>query len=275
MKKGIDISEHQLSANINYAKLGASVDFVILRSSYGNSSIDKQFLNHARNFKKVGTPILGVYHFLYTDSVPDAVEEAKNCIRCVEQAGLPKSTIIFADFEYDTVIQAKKRGITLGKKECTAHTKAFVDYCKKQGYPVGIYANIDYHNRMYDQALLDKHMFWLADYNGKADFSCEIRQYSSKGRLPGYSYNLDMNYTEADKFSPKNIGTYSVAKKAVLRSGASIRGGKIVTLPKNAVVKCTGFSSVSKAGNKWLYVSTTIAGKSYEGFVVAKKLVKG
>ena len=50
---------------------------------------------------------------------------------------------------------------------------------------------------------------------------------------------------------------------------------KVVNLPKNAIVKCTGFYSVSKAGNRWLYVSTTIGGKKYEGFVVAKKLIKG
>ena len=273
MKKGIDISEHQVG--VNYAKVGSQVDFVILRSSYGNNSVDHQFYKHVSGFKKAGTPILGVYHFLYTDSVPDAVAEAKNCIKAVETAKLPKSTIIFADFEYDTVVQAKKRGITLGKKECTAHTKAFCEYCKKQGYPVGIYANIDYHNRMYEQSLLDKYIFWLADYNGAADFPCEVRQYGSKGKLNGYSGDLDMNYTDADAFSTKCIGSYSVQKVAWLRKTPGVGGAKVVNLPKNAIVKCTGFYSVSKAGNRWLYVSTTIGGKKYEGFVVAKKLIKG
>lgn len=273
MKKGIDISEHQVG--VNYSKVGSQIDFVILRSSYGNNSIDHQFYKHVSGFKKVGTPILGVYHFLYTDSVPDAVAEAKNCIRAIETAGLPKSTIIFADFEYDTVTQAAKRGIHLGKKECTAHTKAFCEYCKKQGYPVGIYANIDYHNRMYDVSLLDEYAFWLADYSGGADFDCEVRQYSSKGHLNGYSDSLDMNYIEADGFTPKCIGSYSVQKVAWLRKTPGVVGSKIVKLPKNAIVKCTGFYSCSKAGNRWLYVSTKIGGKKYEGFVVAKKLVKG
>lgn len=273
MKKGIDISEHQVA--VNYAKVGSQVDFVILRSSYGNNSIDHQFIKHVNGFKKVGTPILGVYHFLYTTSNADAVAEAKNCIKCVERAGLPKSTIIFADFEYDTVTQAKKQGINLGKKECTAHTKAFCEYCEKQGYPVGIYSNIDYHNRMYEQSLLDKYIFWLADYSGEPDFPCEVRQYSSKGRLVGYSGNLDMNTIAANSFSKKNIGSYKVNVKAALRKGAGIKEKKIVTIPKNAVVYCTGFSSKSAAGNKWLYISATVAGKKYEGFVAAKKLVKG
>lgn len=272
MKKGIDISEHQVG--VNYSKVGSQIDFVILRSSYGNNSMDHRFLEHVQGFKKAKVPILGVYHFLYTTSQADAVAEAKNCIRCIEQAGLPKSTIIFADFEYDTVIQAKKQGITLGKKECTAHTRAFCEYCAKQGYPVGIYANIDYHNRMYDQSLLDKYMFWLADYSGDADFPCELRQYSCTGRLVGYSSDLDMNHLTAEHFSKKCMGSYSVQKMAWLRKTPGVAGAKIVSLPKNAIVKCTGWYSNSKAGNRWLYVSATVGGKRYEGFVVAKKLVK-
>ena len=273
MKRGIDVSEHQVG--INYAKIAQNINFVILRSSYGNSSPDKQFFNHVKGFKKAGVPILGVYHFLYSESVEDAKAEAAFCVKCVEQAGLPKSTIIFADFEYDTVERAAKKGIKLGKKECSAHTKAFVEYCEKKGYPVGIYANIDYHNRMYNQPLLDKYIFWLADYSGEADFDCEVRQYSSKGILPGYSNHLDMNTTIADDFDPKRSGKYCVSTKAALRKGAGINCTKIATIPKNALVKCTGFSSKSKAGNRWLYVSTVVEGKRVEGFVAAKKLVKG
>lgn len=272
MKKGIDVSEHQVG--VNYSAIAKQLDFVIVRSSYGNSNIDKQFLNHVKGFKEAKVPILGVYHFLYTTSVEDAKAEAKFCVECVKKAGLPKSTIIFADFEYDTVDNAKEKGITLGKKECIAHTKAFVEYCEKQGYPVGIYTNIDYHNRMYDKSLLDKYIYWLADYSGNPDFPCELHQYSSKGKLKGYSSNLDMNNMVANTFKPSDKSSYKVTTSAALRKSASITATKLATLKKGTVVNCTGFSSKSSAGNKWLYVSVTIGGKNVEGFVVAKKLTK-
>ena len=273
-KRGIDMSEYQKSSTINYSRLSKSVDFVILRSSRGNKTIDKEFLNHVENCKKHKIPILGVYHFLYTTNTDDARQEAADCISFVKKAGLPKTTIIFADFEYDTVKKAAAKGIKLGKKECVAHTKAFCEYCEKEGYPVGIYSNIDYRKNMYTDALINKYIFWLADYTGGPDYPCEIQQFSSKGRVDGYSGDLDMDYLTATNFSKKKSGTYVVNKKAHMRSNAGIGFNDVIILPKNSVVKCTGFYSKSSAKNVWLYASADVDGKHYEGFIVESKLTK-
>ena len=83
----------------------------------------------------------------------------------VEKAGLGKDTVIFYDFEYDTVKQAKEKGVNLGKNESVAFTKAFCEYVTSHGYK-GIYSNIDYHKNMYTDELISQYIYWLADYTG-------------------------------------------------------------------------------------------------------------
>ena len=48
-------------------------------------------------------PVKGVYHFSYALNADQARNEAAFCIAQVEKAGLGKDTVIFYDFEYDTV----------------------------------------------------------------------------------------------------------------------------------------------------------------------------
>ncbi len=57
-----------------------------------------------------------------------------------------------------------------------------------------LYCNIDYYKHMYDKNLLAKHIFWLADWSGDADYPCVFHQYSSKGKVNGISGNVDLDY---------------------------------------------------------------------------------
>lgn len=130
----------------------------------------------------------------------------------MKRAGLGKDVIVFFDFEYDTVTYASKKGISLGSKACNAHTKAFCEYVESKGYKAGIYANIDYYKRMYDKSLLNKYVFWLADYTGNADYPCTFHQYTSKGNISGINGSVDLNYYfEAD--TKKSID--EVAKEVI------------------------------------------------------------
>lgn len=97
----------------------------------------------------------------------------------MEQAGLGKDVIVFYDFEYDTVKKAKAKGVTLGKNECIAFTKAFCEYVESHGYKAGVYSNIDYHRNMYSDEVLSKYVYWLADYTGSPDYDCAFHQYTS------------------------------------------------------------------------------------------------
>ena len=191
MKKGIDISEH--NSGLDYTTLSRQIDFVIIREGYRQAK-DKLFLTHVNGFKAARTPIIGVYHFIYATSSDAARKEAQSCIKNVQTAGLPKSTRIWCDFEYDTVDKAKAKGVTLGPLECNLFTRTFCDAILAAGYPTGVYTNLDYYKHWYAQETLQKYPVWLADYSDGPDYPCMIQQYTSKGKLDGSGDTLDMDY---------------------------------------------------------------------------------
>lgn len=189
--KGIDISEWQ--KGLDYTTMAKSLDFVILREGYRQTK-DKMFATHVAGFRAARVPIKAVYHFIYALNNQDAEREAESCIRNVESAGLPKSTYIFADFEYDSVTKAAAKGVKLGATECQLFTKTFCETIKAAGYPTGIYTNQDYAKRMYGDKILAEYPLWYAQYSGTSpNRSCMIWQYGSTGRVPGFYENLDMD----------------------------------------------------------------------------------
>lgn len=191
MKKGIDISKWQ--ETIDFSKVKSQVDFVILREGY-RKTIDGRFLEYVQGCKANNIMIHGVYHFLYPLNNQDVIAEAKSCIANVKKAGLNKSVRIWCDLEYDTINNAKKHGVTLGKNEINLFTKTFCDYVASQGYLTGVYTNCDYYKNYYEKAILSKYPVWLADYTGDPDYPCIMQQYTSKGVVSGISGNVDMNY---------------------------------------------------------------------------------
>ena len=211
-KNGIDVSEWQ--GDINFKKVKSDgVEFAILREGYRQQA-DDRFFEYVKGCKENKIDIPGVYHFLYCISEDEARAEARSCIRNVEKAGLPKTTIIFSDFEYDTVKKAKARGRFLGRKECIAFTKAFLDEVHNAGYFTGIYSNIDYYKNMYSKELIDQHIFWLADYTGGPDYKCNFQQTGSKGKVSGISGYVDTDiwYDANTNKKENNVMNYSRQK---------------------------------------------------------------
>lgn len=196
MKKGIDVSYHQ--GKIDWKKVKASgIEFAILREGY-RKTIDTRFLENVKGCQEAGIPILGVYHFIYAMTDDDAAAETQSCLRNVEKAGLPKTTIIFSDFEYDTITKAQKAGVKLTREHCNRFTHIFCESFKACAYPTGIYCNVDYYTNMYDRDLLNRHRMWIADYSGKKHPNAIIQQYTSKGVVPGISSEVDLNYLYDD-----------------------------------------------------------------------------
>lgn len=215
MKKGIDISYWQ--GKVDFSKVSKSVEFVILREGY-RRTIDKRFLEYVQGCKGNSIPIHGVYHFCYATSTVGAEEEAASCIANMRKAGLGKDVIVFFDFEYDTVKKAAEQGITLGKSECIAFTKAFCSYVESRGYKAGVYTNLDYYQNMYDKETLDKYILWLADYTGNPDVKCTYQQYTSSGKVPGINGNVDMNYFFGEKQEEEQMGKTAQDVLNVMRS---------------------------------------------------------
>ena len=116
------------------------------------------------------------------------------------------------------VKKAAEQGITLGKSECIAFTKAFCSYVESQGYKAGVYTNLDYYQNMYDKETLDKYILWLADYTSGPDVSCAYQQYTSKGEVPGINGNVDMNFFFGEEEGEGQMGKTAQDVLNVMRS---------------------------------------------------------
>lgn len=198
MLRGADVSEYQ--RKIDYSKAKKDIAFIIPRSGFAQTT-DKMFRTNVSTALMNGVAVPAIYHFSYALSENDAIAEANYAISECQAAGLPKSTIIFFDLEYDSVTYAKKNGVTLGKEKCDLFTKAFCNQVIKMGYRTGIYLNLDYYKNMYFQTTLndERYFIWLADWTGGPDRPCAIQQYTSKGTVAGINGNVDMNYIYDDR----------------------------------------------------------------------------
>lgn len=248
--KGIDVSNY--NGGIDYTTLGRNIDFVIPQSSYGRSTRNPLFLQHVNGFRAAGTRIPGVYHFIYAISAAEAKANADLAIRCVREAGLPKSTYIWCDFEYHTVDKALERGVKLGPAECDLFTRTFCDTVLAAGYKTGIYTNKDYYRNWYKPETLQKYPIWLCDLEGGPKYSCIMHQYSWKGRLPGYNDALDMDYWWTDDDSI--VATVAQQEAARMTTDSAIN--KVISIAAAEI----GY--LEKRSNVYLDDKTANAGSS-------------
>ena len=207
--KLLDISFWQ--DTLDFAKIKkAGYDNIILRAGYG-TTIDSKFNEYANACKKNNINIVAVYWFIYATNLTEVKANANKCLEVIK-AYKPK--IVFADFEYDTVNKAAKKGIKLGAKECNSFTIEFCETVKKAGYTPGYYANTDYYNNMYSSAVKNKgYVFWLAHY--KSDYSyheppikCDFFQYTDRGAVPGLAgKKFDTNVCFSKKYLSSTTST--------------------------------------------------------------------
>lgn len=207
--KLLDISFWQ--DTLDFAKIKkAGYDNIILRAGYG-TTIDSKFNEYAAACKKNKINIVGVYWFIYATNTSEVKANANKCLEVIK-AYKPK--IVFADFEYDTVTKAAKKGVKLGAKECDSFTIEFCETVKKAGYTPGYYANTDYYNNIYSSAVKNKgYVFWLAHY--KSDYSyheppikCDFFQYTDRGTVPGLTgKTFDTNVCFSEKYLSKSSTT--------------------------------------------------------------------
>lgn len=203
--KLLDISFWQ--DTLDFAKIKkAGYDNIILRAGYG-TTIDSKFNEYATACKKNNINIVAVYWFIYATNLTEVKANANKCLEVIK-AYKPK--IVFADFEYDTVNKAAKKGIKLGAKECDSFTIEFCETVKKAGYTPGYYANTDYYKNMYSSVKSKGYVFWLAHY--KSDYSyheppikCDFFQYTDRGTVPGISgKKFDTNVCFSEKYLSKS-----------------------------------------------------------------------
>lgn len=204
MLKGIDISHWQQKIT----KFGNDVDFVIIKATEGVGFVDPQCNRLYQQAKKDGK-LVGVYHFARPDAKNTAIAEADFFIKNIK--GYIKEAILVLDWE--------PAG---GQMSNVAYAKAFLDRVKeKTGVKPLLYASRSPINSFNWSSVANAdYGLWVADYGantGKAGTKPVVKwwknyaiwQYTSKGRISGYSGNVDMDYFYGDATTWKKYATSS------------------------------------------------------------------
>lgn len=186
----IDISEHQLPSNINYHLLANSIDLAVVRVQFGSLREDWQFRTHLQELKKVGIPV-HVYAWVRGISASDMAQEA---LAFYQRGQAFQPLFWWLDVEERTMVN-----LAQGAEVFRQRLKALG--AKK----VGIYvANHLFHSFGFNESLISKYDgLWLPTYgantgeyqgaNPTAANYYDWHQYTSTGRLPGYSGPLDLS----------------------------------------------------------------------------------
>jgi lysozyme len=189
---GIDVSHWQ--GNINWEKVKASgIKFAIIKAGGSDDGFytDSKWEANYKGAKAHGIAV-GAYYFAGPKCVTaDAGKaDAKRFIK------LLKSKKLEYPVYFDCEVQpASKRSGT---------TKAAIAFCKeleKAGYYAGIYASTysGFQDRL-DDSKLTSFAHWVAQYASKCSYKGDygIWQYSSSGKVPGISGNVDMDLSNVD-----------------------------------------------------------------------------
>ncbi len=189
-KKGADLSEW--NGSIDFSKTG--LDFVILRTGYGQGNPDKRLAEYAKGAKEAGIDIPAVYHFSYAISRQDAINEADECIRLIKENGIRCKAIYF-DWEYDSDrYMIKQARHSASRDELDTLIRAFCERVKESGYEAGVYFNLDYMQNRISPEVINSYKKWYARYDHHPEITADIWQYTDTGKVDGIAGNVDMDY---------------------------------------------------------------------------------
>ena len=184
--KLIDVSTWQ-GSNIDFKKVKASgINYVIIRAGFGSTK-DNQFENNYKKAKAAGMKV-GVYWFSYSTTVAGGTTEANACLKYLK--GKTLDLPVYYDLEYYPALQ--KLGTTNYKK--MAYN--FCETVKKAGFKPGVYASAsDYTSFFSPKDFYSRgYSVWNAHWAKCTKVSCDVWQYSEKGKVPGISTAVDMNF---------------------------------------------------------------------------------
>lgn len=195
--EGPDLSYHNGTVNIKQIR-DAGYKRIGLRAGYGKNNVDQKYVSNAEACRNLLVSVI-LYWFSYAYTVAMAIAEAEYAI--AQAAKYWVICPIAYDFEYDSILYARKRGINLTKKDVTDLAIAFLKTVKKAGQIPVIYTNRDYLRNYFDMdrivAELGEVYVWYARYTSSLSESeiemADIWQYTSSGKIPGVGGKVDLN----------------------------------------------------------------------------------
>lgn len=189
-RKVIDVSRYQ--EGIDWTKVKGNVDGVIIRCGYGSNlenQDDPYFQGNITGCIENGIPF-GVYLYSYAKNTEAAVSEAAHVLRLIGPYQDKLSYPVYLDLE--------ERGTEGGAVE---RAIAFGERIEAAGLWCGIYSNQNWWQN-YLKGGLDRFTKWVALYSEERPVGIsgtyDMWQYSTQGRIPGISGNVDMNICYRD-----------------------------------------------------------------------------
>ena len=190
--EGVDVSNWQ--GNINFAEVkNAGIEIVYIKASEGTSFVDPYLESNYANAKANGLKV-GFYHYLTATSVAGAIRQANFFASVI--AGKEVDCRLAMDYE---------EFFGEGKTEINEIAVAFIERLRQiTGKDVIVYSNLNnIRNTFGDDVALEGDL-WVAYYGNPSNLinvnsSWENYigiQYTSSGRVPGISGNVDR-----DRFS--------------------------------------------------------------------------
>ena len=224
--KGIDISSWQSGMNVG----AVPADFVIMKATQGTWLVDSCCDNFYQQAKAAGK-LRGVYHYAEGG---DAIAEADYFLKNIE--GYIGDAILVLDWE-------STDNPTFGKNDFN-WCKTWLDHVyNRTGVRPLLYCSAAFRSRF---SGIGDYGMWIAQYAdndptgyqenpwNEGAYDCAIRQYSSHGRLSGYSGNLDLDKAYMDATA---WGSYANPKGGSKPTPAPVpSGGKSVDTLAHEVI---------------------------------------
>ncbi|MDN7031069.1 GH25 family lysozyme [Lactiplantibacillus plantarum] len=288
---GFDVASYQAGMNVGEA----AGDFVLVKSTEGIDYTNPEFNGHAKQTLSAGKK-LGVYHFIRNDS--DIKQQADYFLTVVKPY-IGKAMLVL-DFENTT-------GSTIQNQTGVGLAKQWLDYVYQQtGVRPVLYTGISCENSLdWSSVVKANYGLWIAQYNNynvvngyqprdlygslKNWKTAVMFQYTSTGRLPGWSDDLDFDVFYGDKSAwdkyakaTKMVTNKSIVQKATTKDGVWTITNEVGTFRPNqklSIFKYPGLESTGKYYYKgesvkyFGYVSNPQAGYIYIAYRYNSKLI--
>lgn len=190
MTYGVDVSEN--NGNIDWwAVAQAGQKFAIVRSSYGQTGQDENFLHNVAAAQELGLKC-GAYHYSYALTPEQARAEARNCKQTIEAAGVLLELPIFFDME-DADGWKRRHGFDFSAENITEICRAFLDEIKPLN--CGVYASLSWLEDYIDWQSLGCSI-WNAQWGNYDDFRGFMWQYTDALEIGGRNFDGNMLYID-------------------------------------------------------------------------------
>lgn len=202
-QNGLDVSRYQ--GRIDWQKAAASGrQFVIARALAAGAfgvNVDPYFLRNVDGAHAAGMRV-GVYYYSHALDETQAAKELETLFPLLE--GRKFEYPVFVDIEDEAIAQ-------LGSVRATQILLYALRRLRARRYYAGFYTYTYFAEHYLQMQRLTEYPFFIADYTGQVGYKGEYAmwQYTSEGKVPGVSGNVDLDYAYRDFLPDIKAGGYN------------------------------------------------------------------